>query len=107
MALDVISEAAMAWTRRGAIVMVFGCAPVGKTMKICPEEIFAKELTILGTLVNPYTFSKACGLAANLGPEKLDLGKLGIAVSGLDGYKEGLAKLKAGEISKLMFDFSK
>ena len=32
----------------GATVMVFGCAPVGKAMKICPEEIFAKELTILG-----------------------------------------------------------
>ena len=30
-------EAALAWTRRGATVMVFGCAPPGKQMRICPE----------------------------------------------------------------------
>ena len=36
-------------------------------MQLCPEEVFRKELTILGCLVNPYTYDRATHLAAALG----------------------------------------
>ena len=49
-------------SKTGATVLVFGCAPMKKAMKICPEEIFAKELTILGTKINPYTFPESVAL---------------------------------------------
>ena len=97
-------EAAIPWTKMGATVMVFGCAPVGKSMKICPEEIFAKELTILGTKINPYTFSEAVALVGNMASKYLDYEKLGIGVYTLENYKESLAKLKHGKISKIIFE---
>ena len=97
-------ESALPYTKNGATVLVFGCAPVGKPMKICPEEIFSKELTILGTKINPYTFAEAVSLVANMGDRYIDLKKLGIGVYSLDRYHEGLEKLRRGEISKLMFE---
>ena len=83
--------------------MVFGCAPVGKTMRICPEEIFAKELTILGTKINPFTFPDATNLVANMGSKYIDYEKLGIGVYDLEDYQEALVKLKQGRISKIIF----
>eukprot|EP00093_Oithona_nana_P014016 14016.XXX_699692_700408_1 [CDS] Oithona nana genome sequencing. len=97
-------EAAMQFTKNGATVLVFGCAPVGKTMKLCPEEIFSKELTILGTKINPYTFAEAVSLVANMGSRYIDLEKLGIGVYSLDRFNDGLEKLRQGQISKLMFE---
>ena len=35
-------EQAIGWTKRGATIMIFGCAPPGKYVKICPEDIFRK-----------------------------------------------------------------
>ena len=35
-------EQAIGWTKRGATIMIFGCAPPGKSVKICPEDIFRK-----------------------------------------------------------------
>ena len=35
-------EQALAWTKRGATAMVFGCAPPGKSIKLCPEDVFRK-----------------------------------------------------------------
>ena len=97
-------EAALQFTKNGATVLVFGCAPVGKTMKLCPEEIFSKELTILGTKINPYTFAEAVSLVANMGSRYIDLEKLGIGVYNLDRFNDGLEKLRQGQISKLMFE---
>ena len=97
-------ESAIAYTKMGASILIFGCAPVGKTMKISPEEIFAKELTIIGTKVNPFTFSEAVTLLANMGPRYIDFEKLGIGVYSLDNYQEGLVSLRRGMISKIMFE---
>ena len=35
--------------------------------RICPEEIFNKELIVFGTLVNPHTYGRAVGLAEAMG----------------------------------------
>ncbi len=70
-------ERAIPFTKRGAKILIFGCAPMGAEMKICPEEIFAKELTILGTMINPYTYDRAVALAQNMGSKYLDMEKLG------------------------------
>ena len=35
-------EAALAWTKRGATIMIFGCAPPGKAVSLCPEDVFRK-----------------------------------------------------------------
>ena len=35
-------QQALAWTKRGATIMIFGCAPPGKAVNICPEDVFRK-----------------------------------------------------------------
>ena len=49
-------EQALAWTKRGATVMIFGCAPPGVPVKICPEDVFRKvsEIFFLGTNANDF-----------------------------------------------------
>jgi len=47
-------EQALSWTKRGATAMVFGCAPPGKYIKLCPEDVFRKvriNVIILGVSV--------------------------------------------------------
>ena len=99
-------EQALAWTKRGATIMIFGCAPPGKSIKICPEEIFRKELTILGSLINPATYSRAVRLAANLGERYLAYDKLGVKVFSIEDYNEAINQLKKGAIAKAVFDMS-
>ena len=116
-------EQAIGWTKRGATVMIFGCAPPGKSVKLCPEDIFRKvnkiptlteqqtshhhqELTILGSLINPATYSRAVRLAANLGTRYLQYDKLGVAVFQIGDYEEAIDQLKRGEIAKAVFKMS-
>ena len=97
-------EQAIAYVARGATILVFGCAPVGQPMKICPEEIFSKELTIMGTMINPHTYGRTVCLVQAMGSRYLDIEKLGIEIHTLENYKPAMDKLKRGAISKVMFD---
>ena len=91
---------------RGAKVLIFGCAPTGKGMNICPEEIFAKELIIMGTMIQPFTYPRSVALAKNLGDKYLSLERLGIAVYRMKDYQSAIERLKRGEISKVMFQLN-
>lgn len=100
-------QQALAWTKRGATVLIFGCAPPGKSVAICPEDIFRKELTIMGSLINPHTYSSAVQLAATLGERYLHYDRLGVAVFPIEEYQEAINQLKKGAIAKAVFDMSK
>ena len=45
---------------------VFGCCPKVSEMNINPAEIMLKELSIFGTLINPFTFPAATTLVNNM-----------------------------------------
>lgn len=68
---------------RGARILVFGVANPGDTAVIRPQEVFAKELTILGTVINPYTHHRAVEILPSLGLERL-----GIKTFRLDEHAE-------------------
>jgi len=97
-------EQAIAWTKRGSCVMVFGCAPPGAAAKICPEEIFRKEITIVGSLINPHTYARAVQLAASMEALYLGYEKLGVKVFPLSQYQEAIQQLKTGSIAKAVFN---
>jgi len=65
-------EQGIALARRGGTVLVFGVAPQGATARVSPFAIFARELRILGSYLNPHTHGRAVELAASgrlaLGP---------------------------------------
>lgn len=46
-------------TRRGGIVELFGVCPIGTSIPLEPNQVYFKELTIVGSYVNPHTFSRA------------------------------------------------
>ncbi len=58
-------EQATMLARRGGTVLVFGVAPQGQTARISPFEIFARELRIVGSYLNPRTHDRAVALVAS------------------------------------------
>lgn len=56
------SELALALARRGGTVEFFGVCPIGAAIPLEPNRVYFKELTIVGSYVNPHTFSRAIAL---------------------------------------------
>ena len=56
---------------RGGTVLVFGVAPMQATAQVRPYDIFQRELTVVGSFVNPYTHERAVSLLPQMGLEKI------------------------------------
>ena len=84
--------------------MLFGCCAAGKTIPFEPYQLFWKELTVLGSFINPFCFEDTIELLGELSSaDYLDFDKLGIKLFSLDQYKEAFECLKQGKASKAMF----
>ena len=79
--------------RRGGTVEFFGVCPIGATIDIEPNAIYAKELTIVGSYVNPHTFTRA---AALLRAKAVKASDLEIRHFPLDGVHEAFSTLREG-----------
>ncbi len=79
--------------RRGGTVEFFGVCPIGETIEIEPNAIYAKELTVVGSYVNPHTFTRAASLlkAKAVKAEELDIRHFP-----LDGVHDAFAALREG-----------
>ena len=64
---------AVAMAARGGTVLVFGCAPMQATSTVRPFDIYARELTVKGSFINPYTHERAVSLLPQMGLEKLPI----------------------------------
>jgi threonine dehydrogenase-like Zn-dependent dehydrogenase len=80
----------------GATVLVFGVAAPAAVLPVRPYEIYAKELTLLGTAVNPFTQSRAVELLG-----RLSLAGLRIATYPLARAIEAFAAARAGTADKV------
>jgi len=88
-------EQAIGLVKRGGRVIVFGFTPEGQKASFLPFEVLFKELTIMGSWVNPYTFPRAILLLAGkkidvepLLSERIDLDNI------MDGFKLMMDKPK-------------
>ena len=97
-------EQAIKFLRCGGKMLIFGCCPKESSIKIDPREVYAKELKIVGSVINPFTFSKAIQLVKDMEGKYLSYEKLGIAVFDLSSYQSALDALETGEISKAVFE---
>jgi len=66
-----VFETAMKLAARGGTVVQFGFAAEGAEAKIIPFDVLSKELTIVGSWLNPYTFARTIKLLAS-GKVKVD-----------------------------------
>jgi L-iditol 2-dehydrogenase len=57
-------ELAVSLARGGGRVLLFGMCDSKDTVTLRPQEIFYKELTMVGSVLNPFTFPKAVNLLA-------------------------------------------
>jgi len=58
-------EQAVGLAKRGGKILIFGFAPEGEKASFIPFDILSKELTIMGSWVNPYTYSRALDVLAS------------------------------------------
>jgi L-iditol 2-dehydrogenase len=58
---------------RGGTILVFGVAPMQATASVRPFDIYARELTLIGSFINPYTHERAVSLLPQMGLEKLQI----------------------------------
>ena len=88
---------------------MFGVSNPESYAKLKPHEFFVKELTVVGALVNPYTFPKAVGFVEGLlegSPDALEYQTLGCETFALKDYEKALDKVQKGVIAKAIFDMS-
>ncbi len=90
-------QQAIALARRGGTVEFFGVCPIGVTILMEPNEIYFRELTILGSYLNPKTFPRAIELLAT---GVISTEHLPISAFPLDGVHEALAHLREGKTVK-------
>ena len=72
--------------------------------RLRPYEIFEKELTIMGSNIDPFTFKEAVSITESLHRSGLlDLKRLGVEIFPLENFRLAIEELKKGTISKAMF----
>lgn len=93
-----VLESAIPLAARQGTILVFGVANPGATAAIKPQEVFVKELTILGTVINPFTHHRAVELLPLLG-----LDRLGIRTFPLEAHAEAFEAHQQRAAGKVQF----
>lgn len=79
-------EQAMTLAKKSGRIVIFGFAPEGEKASFIPFDILSKELTIMGSWVNPYTYSRALDILAS---GKIDVKRLISTRIKLDNIMDG------------------
>lgn len=90
-------ETAMTYAARGARILAYGVARPEDRARLSPYEIYAKELTILGTAINPSTHLRAAALL-----DVLPLSRIDVAPFSLDDYDAAFAAQRSREATKIL-----
>ena len=72
-------EQAVRIAARGGSILVFGVAAPSTISSVSPFDIYARELTILGSFINPYTHERAISLLPQMHLEKLRINRFSMA----------------------------
>jgi L-iditol 2-dehydrogenase len=89
-------ELALDLAARGSTILVFGVAPPDLTVPVRPNAIYAKELTLVGSVINPYTHHRAVELLP-----RLDFSHFTIKTFPLDDVAAALDAQRSGEAIKI------
>jgi threonine dehydrogenase-like Zn-dependent dehydrogenase len=88
---------ALELARRGGTVELFGVCPLGTKLPFEPNSVYFKELTIVGSYLNPHTFARSIALLAE---NKVVIDHFAIQRYPLDGVHEALTSLREGKTIK-------
>ncbi len=90
--------------RRGGTVEFFGVCPIGEKISVEPNRVYFKELTIVGSYVNPNTFARSIAL---LHAGKVRIDGFQIDRFPLDRVYEALACQREGKTLKSIIEPNK
>lgn len=90
-------QSAIEMARRGGTVEFFGVCPIGQTIPVEPNKIYYKELTVVGSYINPFSFQRAIAVLKH---RKVRIDGFQIDKFPLDGVHEALASLREGRTIK-------
>jgi len=93
-------EEALNWIAPLGKFLFFGVCPQNSEIKINPFQVFKKELTLIGSVINPFTFSRAIRLIEEI---QLPLDSLGLKKYPLVEYQKAIEDIKSGWVTKGMF----
>lgn len=85
--------------RKGGRVVFFGVCPVGHTIHLEPNLVYSRELTIAGSYVNPYTFSRAINLLLQ---EKVRVDRFSMEEFPLEAVHDAFVSLRNGHAVKIL-----
>jgi L-iditol 2-dehydrogenase len=88
---------ALTLARRGGLVEFFGVCPTGEKMSLEPNTVYFKELTIVGSYVNPFTYDRAIAM---LQSGKIRIDAFQIHTFPIDGVYEALQYQREGKTIK-------
>ncbi len=88
-------EQAVDLAKKGGRILIFGFAPEGEKANFIPFDILSKELTIMGSWVNPYTYSRALDILASKQVDVKPLISMKLPLDNImDGFKAMMKKPK-------------
>ena len=94
-------QVALALARRGGTVEFFGVCPIGETIPVEPNNVYFRELTIVGSYINPRTFTRSIAMLRS-GGVRVDRFK--IDRFPLDGVHEALKCQREGTTIKSIIE---
>jgi len=98
-------EQQMRWLRRGATIVLFGVCPKGTHVKFEPFAVYKKEVKVVTSYLNRYTFPRTIKLVHDMSERYLDWNVLDVRAFQIHDYEAAFASLRKGEISKAVFEF--
>ena len=83
----------------GGKILVFGVAPEEDKASVSPYEVYRRELTILGSFINPYSMDKAISLIAS---RRVDVKSLISHIIPLDRLEQALKRELEGTVKVIV-----
>jgi D-arabinitol dehydrogenase (NADP+) len=84
--------------------LFFGVCPQDSNINIKPFNVFQREWTFYGSVINPFTFARALEIIPVI---QTPLTDLGITMFRLGEYEQALQVARAGHYTKVIFDLTK
>lgn len=98
-------EQQLGWLRKGATIILFGVCPKGTNVKVEPFVVYKKEIKVVTSYLNRFTFPRTIKLVHDMSERYLDWNVLDVQAYQIHDFEAAFAALKKGEISKAVFEF--
>lgn len=98
-------EFELRWARKGSTIVLFGVCPKGDVINFEPFDVYAKEIKIVHSYLNKFTYPRTIKLVNAMADKYLDWDVLGVKTFQIQDYEQAFDAMEKGSISKAVFEF--